>query len=270
MNKTAATWPAIPPLPPARPWRLGTTSYVYPADLLANVEQLAGHVQDIELVLFESVDAGNLPDAATVARLAALAATHGFTYTVHFPIDRKLGSDNPAERADLMLQMLAIIDALQPLQPHAYILHLEGVAADAAPARIAVWQHDVSSALTQILSSGIDPRLLAVENLGFPFDWCAPLIEAFDLSVCVDTGHLWLQGLDAAEHFRRWAPRTRVIHLHGEAGGRDHISLARTDADRLAGFLSHLGDYQGVVTLEVFSYEDTASSIATLAQQVRA
>jgi len=33
--------------------RLGSTSYIYPADLLTNTRQLAGVVQDIELVLFE-------------------------------------------------------------------------------------------------------------------------------------------------------------------------------------------------------------------------
>jgi len=44
------------------PFRLGTTSYVIPADILANVRHLAGKVQDVELVLFE-VDDGpnNLP-----------------------------------------------------------------------------------------------------------------------------------------------------------------------------------------------------------------
>jgi len=51
------------------PFRLGTTSYILPADLLMNVEFLADRVDDIELVLFESDDMTNLPDAATVRAL---------------------------------------------------------------------------------------------------------------------------------------------------------------------------------------------------------
>jgi len=37
-----------------RKFRLGSTSYVYPADLVTNARQLAGRVDDIELVLFET------------------------------------------------------------------------------------------------------------------------------------------------------------------------------------------------------------------------
>ncbi len=60
------------------PFRVGSTSYVYPDDILPNVEQLAakGDVDDIELILFE-VDDGpnNLPNAATVQKLSDIAAT---------------------------------------------------------------------------------------------------------------------------------------------------------------------------------------------------
>ncbi len=49
------------------PFRLGTTSYIIPADILPNVRYLADKVQDVELVLFE-VDDGqnNLPSAEVI------------------------------------------------------------------------------------------------------------------------------------------------------------------------------------------------------------
>ena len=51
-------------------FRIGTTSYIIPADILPNVEYLAPQVDDVQLVLFETDAYGsNLPDAALCARL---------------------------------------------------------------------------------------------------------------------------------------------------------------------------------------------------------
>jgi len=48
------------------PFRLGTTSYIVPADLMPNVVFLSPLVDDVELVLFESDTISNLPDAAVI------------------------------------------------------------------------------------------------------------------------------------------------------------------------------------------------------------
>jgi hypothetical protein len=61
--------------------RLGTTSYIYPADIITNVRRLAGKVQDVELVIFEFDEGSNsLPDDDTIAELNALSAAD-MTYT---------------------------------------------------------------------------------------------------------------------------------------------------------------------------------------------
>ena len=68
----------------ALPFRLGTTSYIVPDDLIPNAEYLAGYVQDMQLVLFDLPDGPcNLPAPDDVARLAAIGATRDLTYTVH-------------------------------------------------------------------------------------------------------------------------------------------------------------------------------------------
>jgi tetraacyldisaccharide-1-P 4'-kinase len=74
-------------------FRVGTTSYILPDDILPNVEYLAPRVDDVELVLFETDEhGGNLPDGALRDRLSALAAAHALTYTVHLPLDLRLGT----------------------------------------------------------------------------------------------------------------------------------------------------------------------------------
>lgn len=260
-------WTQLPSLPTGQPWRLGTTSYVYPADVLPNVERLAGYTQDIELILFQSPDAANLPSPEVIEKLDHLRRVHNFTFTIHFPIDRQLGHPDRQHRAELLAQIATIVKRVQPLDPFAYILHPEGIAPDAAPDAITAWQHHLADGVARIVDLGVAPKRLAMENLKHPFDWCAPIVESAGLSVCIDIGHLWLNDTNAAAHLRRWLPRARVVHLHGERDGRDHISLAAADQERLALILQELKgppSFTGVVTLEVFSFADTASSIETL------
>ena len=252
---TTGAYPLLPRLPP-RAFRLGTTSYVHPADVLPNVEALCGQVEDIELVLFESDDVSNLPTPAVVGRLAALADAGGHTYTIHFA----------AERAALRGQMLRILERTRPLRPYACILHLEGIGPAADAARVRQWQRDVDGEIARLLDAGgARPELFCVENLGYPFEWCAPAIEKHGLAVCTDIGHLWRYGADVEAHFRAWLPRTRVVHLHGERGGRDHLALGRADSARLDAALRALGGYSGVVTLELFDYAAVLDSLGVLA-----
>jgi sugar phosphate isomerase/epimerase len=256
--------PPLPRLPFPRPFRVGVTSYVYPADILPNVERLAGRVDDIELVLFESEQTANLPSAEVVARLAELGHQHRLTYTVHFPTDRKLGSADAAERAAHVDQMRRIITLLAPLPVHGYILHLEGIGPGDSAARVAAWQRDVAAELPRLLADGPPPGLFCVESLNYPFEWCAPLLDRFGLSVCADVGHVWRGGGDVPAFLRTWLPRARVIHLHGERDGRDHLPLTALAPGRLESFLEAVRGFSGVVTLEVFEYDAARLSIERL------
>ena len=255
----------LPTLPFPRPFRVGVTSYVYPADILPNVERLAGRVDDIELVLFESEQTANLPSPDVVARLAELGRQHQLTYTIHFPTDRALGSTDASERAAHVAQMRRIIELLAPLPVHGYILHLEGIAPDADAARVAAWQRDVAGELPNLLE-GYDPQMFCVESLNYPFSWCAPLLDQFGLSVCADVGHVWRRGEDVPEFLRVWLPRARVIHLHGECDGRDHLPLTALAPGRLEKFLEAAHGFSGVVTLEVFEYAAAQLSIERLSR----
>lgn len=256
----------LPPLPVQRPFRVGITSYVYPDEILPNVEALAGRVDDIELILFESGDASNLPSADVIARLAELGGQHNLTYSVHFPIDRALGSADPVERTAMRRQMEQIVRLTQPLPVSGYILHFEGITAEAVAARVQVWQRDIAVEL-RLFFAGADkpaPGKFCVENLNFPFSWCDPLLAEFGLSVCADVGHLWRYGVAVEDFFHAYLPRTRVVHLHGEREGRDHLPLTALEPERLDDVLRRLRAFSGVVTLEVFEYDAARLSVETL------
>lgn len=249
------------------PFRLGTTSYILPADLLPNVEYLAPLVEDVELVLFE-VDDGpnNLPDTGTQAELVRLAAHFDLTYTVHLPLDVRLAGEG-GERHVSLFKAQRVIEHTHRLEPFAYVLHLDG--RDLRDGTIAHtdWEAQAFQAL-QILAGWVgDASRLCVENLDhYPPDfWDGVLARAPHFSRCVDVGHLWLEGYDPLPFLKAHLRRTRVIHLHGVAE-RDHTSLRHVPLEALRTVLLYLIEqrFDGVVTIEVFSDEDLKTSLAAI------
>jgi sugar phosphate isomerase/epimerase len=252
----------------AFPFRLGTTSYIIPDDILPNVRFLVDKVQDIELVLFE-LDEGpnNLPSPEVVAELATLASEHDLTFTVHLPLDLRLGADGD-ERHVSVLKARRVIECTGELNPWAYVLHLDGqeVKDEATSGSLARWQAHAIRALEIVAGWAGGPERLAVENLErYPLDFVLPVIDRVPVSRCVDVGHLWLDGHDPVLYLHAALPRTRVVHLHGLAE-RDHQSLAHMPPEKINPVIELLlrENYSGVLTLEVFREEDFYSSVQAL------
>ena len=269
------------------PYRLGATSYVWPAGLLPNIRKLGPLVDDVELVLFEVDGHANLPGAADLAEMNALAETHHLSYTVHLPLDLTLA------RPDSLKKAKKVIACTRGLQPWAYVLHLDGrqpvagpalstvegagesVEGEPSPATLARWRQDARHALEQIADLAGGMHWLCIENLeNYAPEHFLPLLEQVPVSLCVDVGHLWLTGRDPLSFLDRYLPWTRVIHLHGVkvSGPRssDHESLVHLGTEHVAQVLDLLStrDYAGVLTLEVFGREDFFSSRSLVAEVV--
>lgn len=252
------------------PFRLGTTSYIIPADILPNARYLAGKVRDIELILFE-VDDGpnNLPSKEVIDELLQIASEHDMTYTVHLPLDLKLGEDG-SERDQSLVKAKRVIDCTCGLDPWAYVLHLDGksVRTSTDADLIKRWQDQSVRALEIVSEWAGAPEKLAVENLEtYPLDFIQPVLDCISVSRCVDIGHLWLDGQDPIPYLRAAMPRTRVIHIHGIAE-RDHHSLAFMPQEKVRAVWDELtrSKYEGVLTLEIFSEEDFVSSLEVIAR----
>lgn len=250
------------------PFRIGTTSYIVPDDILPNVHYLAGRVRDIELVLFELDDGpSNVPDSSLVADLNHLAQQNDLSFTVHLPLDLRLGADGNEQHVSLH-KARRVIEATRALQPWAYVVHLDGKEHRQQPYGRAYldWVSQAVRSLEIVAGWAGGLERLAVENLDqYPLEFIEPVLARVPVSRCVDIGHLWLDGHDPLPYLARALPTTRVIHIHGIAE-RDHKSLAHVPAaqlDPVLAFLVQQG-YQGVLTLEIFSEEDLATSLAAL------
>ncbi len=234
--------------------RIGATSYIYPADILTNVIKLAGRVQDIELIIFEVGDDGaDLPDNSQIKRMRQIAIDSDLTFTVHLPLDLKLASKTPS-----INKVELVINRFAELQPTAYIIHLD---AEKNENYEEEWiPHSLASldALNAIIGAW---NLICVENLeSHPPAFINEIIDSRPARVCIDIGHLWKLGLDAAALTEQWLERAVVIHLHG-VGARDHKSLEIVSADLLDSVVCRIAQkFNGVLTFEVFNESDWLGS----------
>ncbi|MEA4813057.1 MAG: cobamide remodeling phosphodiesterase CbiR [Anaerolineaceae bacterium] len=247
-------------------FRVGTTSYILPAEILPNVRFLANKIEDVELVLFE-VDDGpsNLLSLKESQELQQIASEHGLTYTVHLPLNLHLSDQEDLQDASLQKAKKAI-DCTKALNPWAYVLHLDGKQVLENPSAKPRWLTQTLKALSLVAGWAGGPQLLAVENLeNYPLDFLDEVFQQSGVSCCIDIGHLWLEGHDPVAFLEKNLKRARVLHLHGIAV-RDHQSLAHVPAAELNRVLDCIqcSGFEGVMTLEVFSREDFMSSMEHL------
>jgi sugar phosphate isomerase/epimerase len=229
------------------PFLLGATSYIRPGDLAENAQWLSDETDVMQLVLFQTPQAGNMPDGRMLARLQNINEESGLRYLVHLPHD--LGPDN-----DHMLAR-RIIDQTSRLHPEGWIVHLDGLPLLAGRPQ-AMWLADMEAILRDLLALAPDPADICLENLeNYEPEAFFPLLERLPLSVCVDIGHLRLMGREPWPYLSAWLPRTRVIHWHAARNGSAHLPV--TEPQELREFWSYLlkAGFKGVCVLEVFEQD---------------
>ena len=253
------------------PFRLGTTSYIIPADLLTNVLFLADKVDDIELVLFESEEIINLPNAATVKALKEMADRFDLTYTVHLPLDTWMGHEQSSVRQRSVDKCLRVIECTAPLAPFAYVIHFHGDHPGERPSPdMERWIEGHRRSVERLIQA-VDSQDLCVEILDYPYDLVEDIVSDYGLSVCLDIGHLLLYGYMPEDYLDRYLPRSRVIHLHGVEGGHDHCSLSFLPTGLLTTLMNRLGSgpqKSRVLTMEIFDEGALNKSLDVLSRFV--
>jgi len=265
-KKTRRTVPSTPErMKGVFPFRLGTTSYILPDGLVPNVEFLSPLVDDVELVLFESGEVSNLPGADIIEALAELKRLRQLSYTVHLPLDIRLGDPDELIRMRSVEKCLKVINITKPLNPFAYIVHFDGEAPGKTPARNANrWRNALDRSAAELLLSGVEPDRFCIETLDYPFEHVYPIVFRHCLSMCLDVGHLAFYGYSLRDYLDRYLVQSRVIHLHGHLNGVDHKDIGSLDPEILSVLAERLIGASGnnrVLTLEVFGIEALEASM---------
>lgn len=248
----------------AYPFRIGTTSFIYPDHYTPNVKLLGSYLDEIELLMFESAMPESLPGEGEIKELARLAKALDITYNVHLPTDVSFGHPDKKKRRAAVDTIKRVMDLTAILSPSTCTLHLSYDRPSADPGSVADWQCFVHESMGHLIDKGVQGRSLSIETLDYPFEWVKPVILDFDLSVCLDLGHLMIYGYDMESTFEQYSDRTAVIHLHGVENGQDHIALDRLSGKRMDAVMRILQKYRGTVSLEVFCFEYLKKSLAFL------
>ncbi len=241
------------------PFRLGTTSFIFPADYTTNVRHLAPLVDEIELLLFES---NHLPPVDEIRGLEELARTQGISYNIHLPMDVHLAGETHEIRKHAVDAVTRAIDRVAPLCPTTHTLHLTFDQSDRRPGTVDQWQHLCMESITEVLKrSRISPDRISIETLDYDPFWLTPIVEALDLAICVDVGHVILYGFDLPQVLGSFADRTSILHLHGVTGGRDHLALTQLDPSLRGTIAGYLHDFTGSASIEVFNLKRLCESL---------
>ncbi len=265
MNKLTAPYPLLErSYKDAFPFKIATTSFVYPDRYAPNVRLLGPFLDEIEILFFESPDITDTQLPQEVQTLDRLADIHNLTYNIHLPLDVALSAASSTAREKAVDVLRHVIRLTATLNPTTLTLHLPYTAAKRTTQDVLAWQTATANGLDLLLATGITPDKISIETLDYPFEWAAPLIDDFGLTVCLDIGHLLAHGFDVEAVFNAHAHRTAIIHLHGLSDGHDHLPLDRMSPHHWERLVPILRNYRGVVSLEVFSFDYLERSLKFL------
>ena len=248
----------------AFPFKIGTTSFIYPDGYIPNVETLGPYLEEIELLFFESTPENHLPTRADISELGRLAEKHRLTYNIHLPIDLYLGAENVTQRHQAVESIIYIFDLVSPLSPTTCTLHLIYHWHTYSSNKLKLWQQNIYYSLSRLMDAGIEAENITIENLDYPFEWLGTFFSDFNLKVCLDFGHIFRYAQDANIIVDNYGERISIIHLNGFEGDHDHISLNSLSPDQLGQIMKFLETFSGIVSVEVFSFDDLTSSLSIL------
>ena len=241
-----------------------------------------GHgLQAVELTLDLHAIYPQVFDASFYASVADLQQELGFACTVHLPfLWVEPASLNEAIQQATLRSLRQAAEITRTIDVHTYVLHLWGLATGPIVSQLQdPTQHKVvlgalmgqAGRSLAALCEVIDAADLCVENLEDTlFDLALPLIEQLDASICLDVGHLALQGQSELSFLEQHRDRIREIHLHdalvppaGRPGrAQDHLALGQGQID-VPAFLQRLIelDFDGPIILEVNSQAELEQSL---------
>jgi len=256
-----------PPLPKSYkgmfPFKIGTTSFIYPDSYGQNVKMLAPYLDEIELILFENTP-NSLPSKHEIKELFSLSNEYDLSYNIHLPLDISLGAPDASKRHYAIETIKQVMDLTASLSPTTYTLHLPYETIDSESGRIKRWKERTYLSMETLCASGFNSRTISIETLNYPIEWVEEILIDFNLSICMDLGHLILYGLDMKDVFDRYKHRTSIIHLHGANDRCDHQPLDLLSKSNLKTILLMLKQFKGIVSLEVFSYDHLNTSLKYL------
>ena len=248
------------------PFKIGTTSFIYPDLYVPNVKMLGPFVDEIELLLFESAPVASLLSKAVINDLKHLSQELQVSYNIHLPTDISISDPAPVRQDQAVDTLVSIIERVALLSPSSHTLHVPYPTDVNDDDHLRKLQDAVYRNLEKNFFSGVPADKIAIETLDYPFEIIENIIMDLNLSVCMDIGHLIVHGYNIQTIFNKHSRGISIIHLHGVENDKDHLPLNLLPEFNIEPVIGTLKKFTGTVSLEVFRFEHLNASLDYLAR----
>lgn len=200
-----------------------------------------------------------------VNRLADLGHRHGVGYNIHLPDDLPLFQAYPENQKRAAATVQKLMCRLAPLAPVFFILHLEMSTDRAIDAgERGRWEDRTIRGLEALSAAGCAMSALCVENQSVPLEWIEPILASFEMTLCLDIGHLKLAGRSLDRTLARWHSHISALHVHGVADGKDHRALTCLSSGDQNALTDYLRSFHGSLSVEVFNFKGLYESLTLI------
>jgi sugar phosphate isomerase/epimerase len=220
---------------------------------------------------------------SVIQELLEIRKTEGVSYSAHLPMyDMSFMSLNERARRATLDCLKESIIATEPLEITGYVLHPNrfveyeiAILPLAMSAKRRIFKYIMekgSRGLSELIDATGNPRKILLEpDCAIPFDAIVgPLIEEYDVGICLDYGDLITYKIDPYAFFDNHHERIREIHFHDVAPKYkiDHLPLGGGSSE-WEKFIKHItreNRFDGVLLLEMME----SAAIASLPRLLKA
>ncbi len=264
------------------PFIISAPSMVFGMDLLENVRLLAGLVNNVEIVLYNTPNIHNFPNQKEIGTLKKIGDQENVTFTVHLPASLEVASQDKKIRKESIQQAKDLLNSLAEINPIHYILHIPFTQPTLVPVpglyftpecqeKWDEWTKRALESLEMLNETMGRSNKLLVENINYSPFFLKPFTKNGLCELCLDLGHLILGQENVIELIKEYLHVTKEIHLHGVKGYEEHLSLSMLSKDLVWKWLRYIirSHFNGVINLEVFNPKDLKSSMEIVFEAFR-
>lgn len=261
------------------PFKISTTSMVFGEDLTENVNLLAGMVDHIEIVLFQTRELHNIPGAKEIEYLKRIGEDNNTSYSVHLPAFLEIASSDRKKREASIQLAVDIITRMNAINPLHHIIHIPFTTPTLTPEpgvyfsrhqgkQFNDWTPRALNSLKELKEKSGQGTKILVENINYSPLFLEPFLSTELCGLCLDLGHLLLGRENVMDTLKYYLNITEEVHLHGVLDDQEHLSLSVLPGERVSRWVKFLRQsaYRGVVNLEVFTPGDLEESMRILSE----
>lgn len=250
-------------------FKFGTTSYILPADIITNVQDIKEYVSGIQLVLFELDEQSNLPNPIDISQLKYYKEKYNLEYFIHLPLSLNFSETNSVIRNKVIKYFEKYYVLGNEISAQYYISHLninynsnnKNFIDNISQTELDLFYENISKTLLLLFNEYDIKNKFLVENLNYPIKYLDYFLYNLNINLCLDIGHIFFyaQDLNSIENYKE---KIKLIHLHDlNTNESDHFELNNpTRINSAITFLKKI-NYDGYVILEVFQKDFFLNSL---------